>query len=443
MDVRARRIARLALTGVVATVVGAAVPSGPSSASTSTVVVDLGATRQVMQGFGSSERVWIDPHLSDSPNTNVPVSAQRQILSSLYRRLGLTRVRNVLDAGVQPTPGASFDFRGKLADAHVAFVKQAQPYGLSTFFPGPRGLETWMTADDPDAYVDWAMAMLKRWRELGREPPLYAPLNEPEIAQDFPARWMHDVVLRLGRRMRAAGLRTKLVIPDDENPRDAYDRAVAVLEDPEARRYVAALAYHVYGGSVDDMVRMRELAARYRLPVWMTEFSSGSYVSWRDSLDWAERMHTLITAGGVSAIDYLWGFFGSWVRSDTMISIQFDGGTYRGFSYTPIYWITGQFSRFVRPGYRRVAATQEADGVLTTAYKGNGRVVVVAVNPEGSGRTVRFSIRGGTVAGRVAAVRSSEHETWRQLPAVALRRSGFTTELPPESVSTFVVAAKR
>jgi O-glycosyl hydrolase len=43
------------------------------------------------------------------------------------------------------------------------------------------------------------------------------------------------------------GFRTKLVIPDDENPVDAYERAVAVLEDPVARQYVGGLTAHVYG----------------------------------------------------------------------------------------------------------------------------------------------------------------------------------------------------
>ena len=174
----------------------------------------------------------------------MPPPAQAKILTALYGRLGLTRVRNVLDQGVQQAPGSPFRFSGKLADAHIR--SQANGYGLKTFFPGPVYVEPWLKADNPSAYVEWAMAMLSRWRAQGLEPRLYAPLNEPMINGDFPPQWFHDVVVQLGKRLRAAGFKTKLVIPDDENPTAAYRRAVAVLQDPNVRQYVAALAYHVY-----------------------------------------------------------------------------------------------------------------------------------------------------------------------------------------------------
>ena len=125
---------------------------------------------------------------------------------------------------------------------------------------------------------------------------------------------MHDVVVQLGERLRAAGFKTKLVIPDDENPTDAYRRAVAVLQDPSARQYVGALAYHIYRWDKGDMVRMRALATQYRLPVWMTEYNS-ELQGLGGAFDWAERMHILLTDGGVNAIDYMWGYFGSWVRT--------------------------------------------------------------------------------------------------------------------------------
>lgn len=434
-----------AATGTLAVLaVSGQAPARSSEARAATAVtVDLTAPRQVVQGFGSSNRVWSDPHLGNSGKTFVPAVAQRQILAALYRRLGLTRVRNVLDQGVQKTPGGPFDFGGKLADDHVKFVKQARGYGLKTFFPGPVYVEPWMKADDPDAYVDWAMAMLRRWRALGLEPPLYAPQNEPVINGDFPPQWLHDVVLRLGARLRAAGFKTKLVIPDDENPRDAYRRAVAVLQDPAARKYVGALAYHVYrwdpAGGRDEIARMRQLASRYKLPVWMTEYSTKDYRDWRTAFEWAERVHILLTDGGVNAIDYLWGYFGDWVRTDTLVSIAFDDGAYRGFSTTPLYWITGQYSRFVRPGFVRVATTPSSGSVLTTAYRGPKQAVIVVTNPTNVSQSVRITFRG-RVKGPIRGVRSSATERWRNLPAATLRGSAFTASLPPQSIVTFVAS---
>ena len=209
--------------------------------------VDLRQKLQVMQGFGTSERVWTDAHLSDqAPKSVVPPSAQAAILTALYKQLGLTRVRVVLDPGLQPSRGGPFNFSGKHGVDHLAFVRQAETYGLKTFFPGPVYLENWMTPSDVSGYVNYAMTILRYWRSNGLEPPYYAPLNEPQIARNFPPSWMHDVVVQLGRELRAEGFKTKLVVPDDQNPVDAYRRAAAVLADPEARQYVGALASHIY-----------------------------------------------------------------------------------------------------------------------------------------------------------------------------------------------------
>jgi O-glycosyl hydrolase len=415
-----------------------------TAAQSTDVVVDLQAKRQVIQGFGTSSRVWTDPHLANAADVDVPTEAQTQILTSLYRRLGLTRVRNVLDNGLQQRPGAPLSFEGKRADGHIAFVKQARRFGLTTFFPGPVYLEDWMRPENPSAYVDWAMAMLQRWRVQGLEPALYAPLNEPQIARDFPPQWMHDVVIQLGKRLRAAGFKTKLVIPDDENPTDAYRRAVAVLDDPNARQYVAALAYHVYRWDTSEgrpaIVKMRQLASQHKLPVWMTEYSTSGYKDWRSSFEWAERMHVLLTDGGVNAIDYMWGYFGDWVRTDTLISIDFDHGVYRGHSPTPLYWLTGQYSRFVRPGFVRVSATGSRGTVLTSAYRSPNRAIVVATNPSSTTQTVRIAVTGGKLKGLVRPVRSSPTEQWRSLPPMAPRGGRFTVKLPPQSVTTYSAA---
>ncbi len=417
-----------------------AVACGAASSKTSAqqnVLVDLAAPRQIMDGFGSTERVWIDPHLSDSTSTTVPAAAQRAILTALYRRLGLTRVRPFLDEGIQTVPNGSFNFSGKLLDAHIAFVKQAVAYGLRTVFPAPVYFEEWVREDNVAAYVDYAMGVLQRWRSAGYPLKLFSPINEPKISHNLSPEWMRKMVIMLGARMRAAGMQTKLVIPDDENPTDAYRRASVVMSDPAARKYVGALAYHIYRWSDADIVRMKELAARYRRHVWMTEYENTSYGSWPAALEWAEKMQRLLTEGNVSAIDYLWAFFGSWVRSDTMVSVQFDQGTYRGFTYTPIYYLTGQFSRFVRPGYRRVATRTTQGPVLVSAFTGKHRVVVVAVNTANSQQLIRFSVRGGRLNGQLTAVRTSSSDSWKVVPA-SRGRTSFSGALPAQSVTTFV-----
>lgn len=445
-----RREARIPVLAVVLAVVAATA----SGAARGTQVADIRATinmsakHQRIDGFGVTWRVWSDPHLSNqgAPATVVPVSAQKAILRTLYGTLGLTRARPYLDPGTQPTPGGSFDFRR--TDAQAALIKQARGFGLKTVFPGPVYLETWILQGKQDAgsYVDWAMAVLERLRRDGVRVPYYSPLNEPQVDGDFPPSWMHDVVLLLGQRMRRAGLATKLVIPDDENPADAYRRSVAVLQDPRARQYVGALAYHVYKwntANTAEIVRMRNLALRYKLPLWMTEFSSPGYNDWNSSFDWALRMHTLLTDGDVNAVDYLWGFFGSWDRPHTMLSIEFENGQFRSYAPTPIYWITGQYSRFVRPGYVRVGSTASSSQVLVSAYTDRRRLVTVVLNPSSTTQTVRVAVSGGKLAATVQPVRSSATEHWKNLRALAVRGGSFSAILPPQSITSFVSDLRR
>lgn len=402
--------------------------------------MNLAAKRQVIQGFGSSERSWTDPHLADSPNVNVPPAVQAQILTALYRDLGFTIVRDTIDPGIQQHPGSTPNFAK--ASAQAEFAKQAQRYGLKIFFPGPVYLEAWMQPNDPTSYVNWAMALLERWRSLGVTPPYYSVINEPQVARDFPPQWLHDVVVQLGRRLRAAGFPTKLVIPDDENPIDAYRRAEAVLSDPVARQYVGAVAFHIYRiGGPPDWARLRALASKYGLPLWMTEWWSPSYTSYSGSFDWAVKMHELLTIGSVNAIDYIWGFFGDWAggAAGAPISIHFDNGSFVSWSRTSLYYLTGQYSKYVRPGYRRVAASSSNGSVLVSAYRGGKRVVVVATNTASQPNLLRLRISGGRTGSVAQVIQTTSAAGLQERPRLRVRSGSLQTTLPGQSVTTFLV----
>lgn len=419
------------------------------------VTVDLGVTHQTMEGFGASARVWDDPHVSGADRTIIPVGAQREILTRLYTDLGLTRMRSILEAAIEVENDdadpltfdwSKFNFAGKRNDAHVALVKQAIPYGLQTYFPTTLWPERWITEDMPEEHAEWVLAILLRWRTLGLEPPFFSVVNEPgyERSRIWSGQWVQRVIRALGPRMREAGLKTMLVVPDDLNPSQAYQRASVIMDDPEARPYVGALAYHLYGVSVDDAVNFRELAARHRVPVWMTEYSDPSFRTYAGAMEWITGVHHLIATGGASAVDYMWGFFGA-THGDgnhsaghSLIGLEFDHGRYRGRKVSPAYHLTGQFSRFVRPGHVRVEAHSGIHGVLVTAYRGSGDVVVVAINTSEHKQDVQVSFAGGRVPGSFTAVRTSATERWAALAAVPVRDATANVVLSPRSVTTFV-----
>jgi O-glycosyl hydrolase len=415
------------------------------------VVIDVDVRHQVMQGFGASHRTWDDPHVSKphghAEPTVIPPTAQHEILKQLYTDLGLTRVRPTIGPGIQRPlifKLSRFDFSGRKNDDNIAFVKQAMPYGLRTVWLSPIALESWMNERNPDEYVEWALAVLLRWRQLGVELPFYSPLNEPGHSLHKPplsGQWLTQVVKRLGPRMRAEGLKTMLVIPDDIDPKSAYQRALPVMEDPDARPYVGAVAYHLYGGSAHEQIAIRDLALKYGIPVWMSEYSEPSYATYAGALGWARTIHDLITTYGASAVDYLAGFFGGWQEhgAHTLIPIDFKGSTYRAHRLSAAYYLTGQYSRFVRPGDVRVDVRASPDGVLISAFKGPADIVAVLINPTSQARTIDISVLGVPAVGRVQGTRTSPTEQWQDLPGIVVPGTRFGAMLPPQSVTTLVL----
>lgn len=404
--------------------------------------------RQTMVGFGVSSRVWDDPHVSNAASTSVPAAAQENILTLLYTDLGLTRMRLMLDGGVEPINDnadpavfdwTKFHFEWKRNDAQISLVEQAIPKGLNMFFASPLKLESWMTEDNPEEYVEWALAILLRWRDRGLELPYFSIINEPGFKYSgiWSAEWMRTVVKRLGARMRLEGLRTMLVIPDDLNPGEAYKRASLMLRDPEARRYVGALAYHLYDAEESDLAHMRNLAAEYGVPIWMTEFSVPNDTTFSGVMEWMKIIHKLVATYNVSAVDYMWGFFGSWENNHTILSIQFLDGQYAQHHVGPLYYLTGQFSKFVRPGHVRVETHSSSQDLLVTAYKSGAQLVIVAINTGHEDCRVDVTVTDAAVPLRFSAIQTTAQKFWNELEPIATDTSVFHVALPAQSVTTF------
>jgi glucuronoarabinoxylan endo-1,4-beta-xylanase len=432
-----------------------------------TISVDAGVQYQVMAGFGSSERVFDDPHVHNNFNpatarsaTVMTAAQQDEILDRLYRDLKLTRVRSVTEAGIEVvndnadpavTDLSKFNFDFKRNDAHIDYVARARSRGVDTWFLSPLWLESWMTPDtNKQEYVEWAMAIIRRWRDQGGELPYYSLINEPGYVRSgtWSGEWMRDVIKLLGPRLRAEGFATKIVIPDDVRASDAAARARVILADAEARRYVGALATHLYGESVSNVAQMRDLATQYGLPLWMTEFSRTGMPSAGlpgDPFAWGALMSDLISSYDVAAIDYMFGFFGQWAANSELVVLNIDGqNAYTGYTLPKVYNVTGQFSRHVRPGARRIKALSSTSNIKVSAFRDGGTTVVVACNMNGSlAHTVDLSLAGVSGPLSVQAVRTSGSENWADLGAVPVGGTSFSTTLPARSITTFLITDGR
>jgi len=422
---------------------------GSPATAVAEVTIDDRISFQVIHGFGASQRVFDDPHVFENFNratgraeTVLTTAQQDEIFKLLYSELGLTRVRPIIDAGIEvvndnanpnDTDLSKFNFEWKRNDAHIEYVKRAMARGVTTYFLSPIVLEKWMTEVNPEEYVEWAMAILRRWRAFGLEMLYYSVVNEPGYQRSglWSGQYILNVIKLMGPRLRAEGFKTKFVITDDLNATEAYKRCRIILADAEARQYVGALAFHLYDEPISQVSQMKELADRYGLPLWMTEYSQN------DPFDWAVTMHQLISDYNVSAVDYMWGFFGQWTGGDKLINLRHTGARYLGYTLTKHYYVMGQFSKYVRPGFRRIKADSTDSTVKVTAYTDGSNVVVVSINQSNAEEIVKFQFVDSGAPVKLAASRTSKEGDSAALPDHLVRESTFTATLPGRSITTF------
>ena len=222
-----------------------------------------------------------------------------------------------------------------------------------------------------------------------------------------------------------------IVIPDDFNATRAYERSQIILSDPEARQYVGALSFHLYKESIRNVAKMQRLSEQYGIPLWMTEYIQ------KDAFAWANTMHALIADYNVSAVYYFWGFSGG-SRGGTLIRLNYDGNQYLDYTLTKHYYIMGQYSRFVRPGAKRIQADSADNDIKVTAYRDGENLVMVIINNSNGEQSVQFSLNGISDVAEIQPIRTSETENWAALAPISVSGSTFTTTLSANSITTFV-----
>jgi glucuronoarabinoxylan endo-1,4-beta-xylanase len=237
---------------------------------------------------------------------------------------------------------------------------------------------------------------------------------------------------QMGAFLREQGPRfgdTRLIAAESYN----FNRLFTdpLLNDPAVASEIDIVGGHIYGNGLFDYPLARELGKE----VWMTEHytDSGSEPDranfWPLAFNVATEIHNVMEA---SFNAYVWWYirrgYGP-ITDDGLISK-------RGH-------LMAQFSRFIRPGFVRVAASAppEAAGVEVTAYEnGPGSVVVVVLNSGEAEQTVHLDLFGSCVTGFDRFTTSETKNSTNDGP-VALQDSRVTVTLDPQSVTTFVSLA--
>ena len=198
----------------------------------------------------------------------------------------------------------------------------------------------------------------------------------------------------LGPTLKAAGLGDRRIIVWDHNRDLIAHRALVILSDPEAAQYVWGIGFHWYetwaGGEPMHRNVAAVQAAWPHVPLLLTEatverFDPAQMRSWANAERYGQQMIEDFNAGAVGWTDWniLLDEHGgpNHVGNYCFAPVHADLRTGE-LIFTPSFAYLGHFSKFIRPGARRVSATASRSTLLTTAFvNADGRLAVVVMNP--------------------------------------------------------------
>ena len=203
-----------------------------------------------------------------------------------------------------------------------------------------------------------------------------------------------------------------------------YDK---ILANSQANANVDIWGTHFYGTSRQNMDYPKLESDRRE--IFMTEVYTDSKNDadvWPMALDVSENIHNGLVVGNMNA--YVWWYirrsYGPMKENGTLSK--------RGYCMA-------QYSKFVRPGDIRIAATEQpASNVYISAYKNDeNQVAIVAINKSDSEYNQVFDL--GQNITDVDRYRTSASENLAATLNMSYSGGTFNAQLPAKSVSTFVV----
>lgn len=259
-----------------------------------------------------------------------------------------------------------------------------------------------------------------------------AQVNTYEACQ-WTGQQFHDFVTNLYAALAAKGVgSTKIILPESQNWEINTGLYTPVLSDPVTASETGIIADHDYvaNNNAGDLSTPAQVATQGQA-LWETEVSQfGPYDgSITNALYWAGRIHLFMTAAQANAWHFWW--------------IVPDGSDNEGLVDTngipsKRMYAIGQFSRFVRPGYYRINATNTATPEIS-AYRDSASpgFAVVAINNNPFAMNESFTLTNFSGVKSVTPWITSGNDSLASQAVVGVTNFSFSYTLPPMSVVTF------
>ncbi len=303
----------------------------------------------------------------------------------------------------------------------IPLIKKAiNEAGKLTLFASPWSPPAWMKDNNdmlhggkllPEYRQSWAnmyVKFIQAYEQRGIPVWGLSVQNEPMAVQKwesciYTAAEERDFIKNyLGPTLVKNGMQDKKLIAWDHNRDLIYHRASTILNDPEAAKYVWGIGYHWYetwtGGG---MQFNNERLVSETFPDKNLIFTEGcadafhkdSMSNWKLGEIYGKSMINDFNSGTVA-----------WTDWNILLDEKGGPNHVANYCFAPIhsmkgkklfyansYFYIGHFSKFIRPGARRINASSNRTNLLTTAFKNvDGSIVVVVMND--SNTTLQYNL---------------------------------------------------
>ena len=486
-----RFLLHLSLTMTILALLSLQGGAGPIAHAATTITILPSQQYQVIHGWGSSMAWWANwaGRLSDTQRNGLAdklFSSSSGIgLNILRYNFGADGPGNVCHnaiatgkAGIytnipsyEPTQG-TYDWT---QDANQRWVLQAAQNRGAAIFEGfvnsppawmltnsctsgaDNGAENLSSAhyDDFASYMttiaqhfhdSWGLT-LQTLEPFNEATPGYWGYNGSQEGSNISVSTQNTIVNKLGAQLAQSGVGaySSVSAPDDTS----VDRSNNSFNsyDSTAKGYMVQYNTHTYGGSDSDRdYAYSTIGQSQNKRLWMSEWGTGSqssqiaagivlsqhimedenhlhpssWVIWQA----ADNYFNAGGSGNPGSVTDLWGL----ASTDSSGNI----------TYPSRYYAMGNYSKFIRPGYRMIG---NSDSNTFSAYDaGSNTLVLVTTNGSSSATGVNYDLSNfSSVGGSATPYRTSASENLAQLSNIGIANNTFSATLPAQSITTFVI----
>ncbi len=287
-----------------------------------------------------------------------------------------------------------------------------------TFFASPWSPPGWMKTTDSmikgqvkDEYLPvlakYYLKYFQAYRKQGIEISAMTLQNEPLLEIDYPSTYLPfsqaaELAKLLRKELDENGFEHVKLWGFDHNPSDAGTYAEQLLKSQGAYDALDGTAFHDYSGSLSEMTRLHNLFPEKN--VYLTERAVwGTYGADRIAQymrNWARSYNSWVVMLDSDIETHQWVG-----QPDPTLLIQ-DSADRDNYWLTPEYYLTGHYTKFVKPDYIRIESDYGSPDTITNVTflsPDQKTIVSVVINQSYESQKFKLMSEGKQIKGELQA----------------------------------------